>query len=663
LFSHPGLLSSCFALLISASSVAPLAAQQAERRWIVDNSASQSGDGSPSSPFLTLAEAVKAAGEGDAIIVSAGEKPYAGGIALRGGQSLLGEGGSPVITADKNDVLVVAGASAAVTIANVQVGATGTANGIAVRDARAPVTLRDVRIATSGGTGLLVAKAQKLIVTGASSVSAVDAPAVNIEGTELDVVLSSVSAQGAKLASGILLQKTTGRFLVEGIEGTGGSGGTIEGASVRAISAVDATNVTIRRMKLAHSAAVNGVSPSQCGGDLATGSSEGCNAAVYLRNVSGVTLEGLAIETSGQAGVVAYEVADLSILDSTIRNAGDELFEHGLVLEELTGDCRIAGSTVERSASRLLMLYNSRGRLALVIEKTTFAETVAPNGQQGVLVSAAGDAVVDLRVRDSIFSRTFSHALEVTGSGKADIALRVTGSTFDRNASAINLATTGAAMLGYVIADNPSISGSTNAAINVYLGMPSTGAISGTIARNTIGKSGVAHSGAACDSCSGIVFTASGQGYVIANVTGNVIQQVGGSAIYATASQGSSQLELTATANLMREGGSAAPAIRVQSGALPDDSTRVCADLGGNGAQANTIEGPWEPNGAIHLIHRFGGSRLQLAGLAVEKSDTAAAAAVASRNGGVKVRAVLRPDSIEKGFEPAQRCTMPALAP
>jgi hypothetical protein len=309
------------------------------------------------------------------------------------------------------------------------------------------------------------------------------------------------------------------------------------------------------------------------------------------------------------------------------------------------------------------MLNNSTGRLALTIVKSAFAAVVAPHGQQNALVAAGGSAAVELTVRNSNFQRSVSHALDVTGDGKSSITLRVTGSSFDRSASAINLSAIEEASLQYVIADNPAISGSENAAINIYLGTPSVGTISGTIARNTIGKSGVSRSGAACDSCSGISFNASGRGIVIANVTGNVIQQVGGPAISAVASQGSSQLHLSAAANLLREGGSAA-AIRVQSGALATDSTRVCASLGGPGAQANKIEGPWDPNGAIQVIHRFGGSRMLIAGLSGGKTETAAAASIAARNGGVKVRAVLRPDSMEKGFEAAtEPCRMPALAP
>jgi hypothetical protein len=660
----PGVVSLCFTILTMGSPAPSPAVQQAERRWIVDNSATKTGDGTPASPFLTIAEALQAASEGDVIVVSASGKPYRGPVALRAGQSLLGEGGVPTITADQTAVIAVNGASADVTVANLKIEAMGTAAGIDVRNTYATVTLRDVTVSTTAGAGIAVAATTKLLVSGSSSVSSVGAPAVTIDGANLDVVFRSVSARGERLANGIALQKTSGRFIVEGIEGTPGSGGSITGAAMRAVSAIEASNVTLRRMHIARSASINGVAPADCGGNLIDGSNERCHAAIYLRKVSGAVIDGIVIDGSGQAGLVAHEVSDLTITGSKIRDAGDELFEHALVLEELSGQCSITGTTVERSASRHLTLHNSSGRLALSVEKSTFAETKAPHGQHGVLVSAAGDAVIDLRVRDSVFSRSFSHGLEVTAQDESAVEVRITGSTFEKNASAISLVATEAATLDYVIADNPAINGSSGTAINVYLGTPSTGSLSGTIARNVIGTSGLSRSGASCDSCSGIALRAAGDGVLTAHVLGNVIQQVGGGAIQAAASQGSSQMNVTVEANLLRESGSSSsPAIRVQSGALAGDRTNVCADLGGTGSNANTIQGNWEPNGAIHLMHRFGGTSFRLAGLVSGKDDTAAAAAVAARNGGVKVRAVLRPDSLERGFEPAERCTMPALQP
>lgn len=641
------------ALLISS---APLAAQQAERRWIVDNSAARSGDGSPASPFLTLEEAARAAGEGETIVLSAGAKAYTGGIILKSGQTLVGENGTPVITGGEGDLLSVSGVSAPVTIANVSVRSNGTARGISVRKAREVVTLRDVVVSSSGGTALFVDDAAKLVVR-STSLQSSDAPALSVTGAELDAMFADVSARGDRLAGGIVLQRTTGSLAVEG--------GTIEGASARAISAVGATNLTFRGMKLVRSASVNGARPVDCGGDLLTGSNERCNAAVYLNKVEGALLEGISIEASGQAGVVAHDVSGLSIVDATIRNAGDEQFEHALILEELRGVCRIAGTTVEKSASRHLMLHNSAGQLALTIERSHFIQTAAPHGQQGVLVTAGGEAGIDLRVLDSVFTRSGGAALEVTGADKTTLVVRITGSKFEESPSAISLSATNAARLDYVIADNPSIVATQNAAINVYLGSPSTGVLSGTIARNVIGAGDAQTAGASCASCNGIVLSATGNGQLIADVSGNILQRIGSSAIHASATQGSARMDLTATANLIREGSAAAIAIRVQAGALAADASQVCADLGGPGAKTNTIEGAWEPNGAIHLLHRFGGTRFQLVGLTEGKSDAAAAALVSGRNGGrngsVKVRAVLRPDSMERGFEPAERCTMPAL--
>jgi hypothetical protein len=646
--------------MLAATSVASSALAQAERRWVVDNAVAVAGDGSPESPFATLAEAVKAAGDTPGVIVlRGGTAAYAGGIALRGGQSLIGEG-APIITIGAGAVVTIADTTASVNINNVVLQATGAASGLVIRKAGGAVTLQNVAVTTTHGPGITVSAAAKVVISGESSVASIDGPAVTIEGAELDVAFRSLSAKG-ELTHGILLHKTTGRFTVEGKEGAAASGGTIDGATARAVSVIDATNVTLRSMHILRSASTNGVAPVECGGNLAAGSNEGCNAAVYLRNAVNVALDGLVVDGSGQAGVVAHQVNGLTVTGSTIRNAGNETFEHALVLEELQGDCRIAATTVERSASRLVMLHNSTGRLSLVIERSTFRDTAAPTGQQGALISAAEEAVIDVRVSDSTFARTFSHALDVTAADNAKVSLRVTGSTFDRNASAVSVSATHAATVDYWIADNPSMTGSTAAAINVFVGAPSSGTVSGTIARNVIGKSGESRSGAACDSCSGIRLAVTGDARLIADVTGNIVQQTGGSAIQATASEGGPQLSVTASANLLREGSGSSPAIRIQSGALPDDAAYVCADLGGGGTRPNTIQGNWDPNGAIHLVHRLGNTRFLLAGLAGANTDVAAADAVSSRNGNVKVRAVLRPDSMKRGFEPVERCTMPAL--
>lgn len=654
----PRVVSICLTLSV-AMPVAPLAFAQAERRWIVDNSVATSGDGSPESPFATIPEALKAAAEGGVVVVRSGKGAYSGGIAMSNGQSLIAEG-KPVLTAAEGAVVTVTATTAAVVIDGVAIQASGSASGIVVRNTRGPVTLRGVAVTTAGNTGILVETAEKLIVSGGSSVASVDAPAVSIAGAELDASFRSISARG-KLANGILLRNTTGGFTVEGQEGVAGSGGTIEDATQRAVLVDRATNVTLRRMHIARSASENGVAPTECGGNLLEGSNERCHAAVFLRNANQVVLDAVVIDGSGQAGVVAHQVVGLTVTGSTIRNAGNETFEGGMVLEELRGDCRITDTKIERSASRHVMLHNSTAAVSLLFERNVLADAAAPTGQQGMLVTATGDALIDLRVRDSGFARTFSHALDVIAGGNAKVTLRVTGNTFDGNAAAVSVSANQAATIDYLIADNPSITGSTAAAINIFVGAPSSGTVSGTIARNVIGKSGVAGSGASCSSCSGIRVAATGNGRVIADISGNIIQQTGGSAIQATASEGGPQLSVTATANLLREGNGSAPAIRIQSGTLSDDASYVCADLGGTGARANKIEGNWDANGAIHLVHRFGFARFLLAGLAGANTDVAAAETAASRNGNVKVRAVLRPDSTKRGFEPAERCTMPAL--
>lgn len=639
------------ALTLFAFLLTPSADAQSERRWIIDSAAS-------------LAEAKRSSKAGDVLLLRASSTPYRGPIVLKSGQSLIGEGTAPAIAADEGAVVTIAATSGEVTVSNISIQAGGNAGGLVVRDTAGVVTLRDVVITTAGGAGIRVAKAARFAAGGASTVSATNAAAVEIAEAELDVVFRSVSARGERLERGIVLEKTTGRFVVEGTTGVRGSGGTIEGASARGVSAVGVTNLTLRSMILAGSAKQNGVAPAACGGDLGAGNNHGCNAAVYLRDVAGALLEGVAVDGSGQAGIVAHGVSGFALVGSEVRGAGNELFEHGVVLQEMSGECRIADTSISHSASRHLMLHNSDAAVKVVIENATFADNRPPHGQQSVLVSAGRGAAVDLQVRGSSFSRSFSHALDVVATDEAKVTVHVTGNKFDGQASAISLSALHAASIDYVVADNPTITGSTAAAINVYLGTPSSGRLSGTIARNVIGRSGAVRSGTACNSCSGVSLTASGKGVLAAAIQGNIIQQTGGPAIVAGAGPGGASMQVTITSNLLREPANpTAPAIRISASASAADTNTVCAGLGGPQAMANTIEGAWEPGGAIQLLHRFGGARFQLVGLTGGNGDAAAAAAIAARNRGVKVRAVLRPDSEKRGFEPAAECRMPALTP
>jgi hypothetical protein len=626
-------------LAVSCSLALPLAAQNAGRRWIVADAAS-------------LAEAQQSSKAGDTIVLRAPGGPYRGPVALKSGQSLIGEDGTPVLSASEGAAVTVADAAGEVVLANLAIRGEGKAQGLAVAGATGVVTLRDVSVSTNGGTGIAVTNAARFVVKGASSVAAVDAAAVEISRADLDVAFRTVSARGERLRRGIALENTKGRFVVEG--------GTIDGAAFNAVSAILASGMTLRGMTLTHSAKVNGVPAVDCGGDLTAGKNK-CSAAVFLRGARSVVLDGIVIDGSGQAGVAAYDVNNFSLLGSTIREAGDELFEHGLVLQEISGDLRIASTKFERSASRHVMLYNSDGTLKAVIEKCSFTDTVAPNGQQAVLVTAAKGASIDLQIRDNRFARIYSNAVDLTASDAAKVSLLVSGNTFSGQASAVNVSATGGAVVNYVIADNPSITGSTTAAINLYLGTPSSGKLSGTIARNAIGKSGAARSGAACNSCSGISLSAAGEGSLISAITGNTLLQTGGAGLVATAGPGSPRMAVTITANRFGEPANVtAPAIRVSSSGTASDTSAVCADIGGDNAAGNVIEGAWEPGGPIQLLHRFGGARFQIAGLTGGSSDAAAAAAVSKRNRGSKVRAVLRPDTQQKGFEPALRCTMPS---
>src|SRR5437667_10611063 len=130
------------ALLLTALTSISAAGQPPARRWIVDSSGAAGAQ-------KTIADAVAAAGPGDTIVVRAAARPYAGGFALKSGQTLMGEGASPVIAADR-DVVRIADVSD-VTVSNLTIHAGAHAAGIVVQNTRGVVTLRDVLVTTAGG--------------------------------------------------------------------------------------------------------------------------------------------------------------------------------------------------------------------------------------------------------------------------------------------------------------------------------------------------------------------------------------------------------------------------------------------------------------------------------------------------------------------------------
>lgn len=551
-------------------------------------------------------------------------------VTIEGGDATIAFDASPVRSASGTAVAIRNRTGGTVEFRNgssVAVAA-GNAPGVALSRNRGTYSFADpLHLTTSGACALCVEATERLrISSGESTVSTVRAPALELSGSAVDVYLHQVDVDGAtaKVARGIALEDVTGTFRI--------GGGSVRNVGARGVSIVRSSGVTLQALTMAKNGGGSTASPS-CG-SLGEEKELRCDAAVYLEDATDVTLKDLRIDGGGHAGIAGDRVTNLTLDGVSIADAGNETGEHGIQLREMHGRAVIFNTTVKDSAARQLFVANRAGEGTLEIRKSRFDGGPPPHGGQGILVRAGGDAKLSVAVDDSDFVEHFSDGIQVIAEGKSQVVLAVNGSRFDRVNSAVNLAADRDARLEYRVTSN-SIAGAGASAIHVGATL-SGGESTGTVSGNTIGRNGVAGSGARCGGCSGITINAGRAGSSEVTVAGNTIQQVDGFGIRV---QGTAAARLRAAirGNTIRQphGAEVLNAIQIQAGSRPADTARLCVDL-----RENSISGAWDPQGGVAIaLTNKGSSAISVAGYQGDGADAAAVAKLlATRNNGAAVR-------------------------
>ncbi len=588
------------------------------------------------------ATAVRLAGGNAEVEFDATSIATAAGAALlmkdQRGSVLFGKGSPVTVASGATDAIVISGGDATCTFTDVLTLTTNRARAVVIRDA---------------GTIVMTGTGSSLRTTAAS--------AVDISKAKLDITLQSVAVAGERSASSaIVLRDTTGRFAITGRGTEPMSGGVIRETANRAVELVSAEGVSLSNILFEHNALRNGVSSSTCASDLVAGNTVSCNAVVFLRGTRGVRLSHLRIDGSNQIGINGEGIVDLVLDDVQILGAGDESFESAIQLRNATGTIEIIGSRIERTAARGLYLQNGSGIARMAIRSSVFTNTIdAATGQQGVLIGAHGDATIAADIRDSEFSSTLSNGIQAIAAGNSRLTIGIAGSTFDRNAGAINLVASGQATLDYTI-DSNRTSRSTLGAITIAALAPGSPVLAGTIANNTIGTAGIDASGGRCGGCHGISVDASGGSRASSNITGNTIQQLDGPGVRVTAG-GTSDVSIAITGNVLREpvAGSDRGAIRLQSGTGKADTAKLCVRLGGTGASANKIGGVWSAEESILLNNRFTATKLAVEGPAGIAGNAVVAKLIAQGNSGATASLKLMAGEPGNAIEVTRTCPAP----
>jgi large repetitive protein len=650
------------------------------RVWYVNN-AGANGSGRSNSPFNNLLSAQTASFANDVVYVHSGSGTYAGGIALKNGQSLVGNGvalivssyvlngagarptiGTGVTLASANLVTGLNVAAGGIGISGSssnagtidQVNVSGGSDGISLVSPSGTFTITSVNL-TPGGAGLVISggtgtvSASNLAVTtttgtgiqatggtlnvsGTSTVSTSSGTAIDLSGINLGVTLSSVSASNG--VTGIKLANTTGSFAA--------NGGTIANMTQRGLSAQSATNVSLSGVTFTNAATTNGDTAANCS-NLATGSNLTCNAAIWLQNVTGASFTGVTVNGSAQIGINGNGVNGFSLVNSEVKNAGNEAGESGVQFQNLSGTVTLTNANLHDNASRQMYVENLSGSMTMNVTGSTFSNSPSTTGSHGLFVSTRNAATATVIIGSSTFADNLGNGIQFTSANNASSQLTVNGSTFANESAGINVQTANAASATFSITNNP-FSGMAVQAINIARALPNTGSLTGTISDNTIGTNGVAGSAcapfAACDGIDIRSFGASGT--LAGTLTNNAIHGVTGGGISASAASGANSMQLKIAGNTLTDptSGSSGNAIFVQSGSVSTDTTSVCADI-----VSNTITGSWDDSGsgtAIRVRNRFAGTTFRLPGYAGAGNSTSQVAAFLSgQNGGASASATI----------------------
>ncbi|OLE55249.1 MAG: hypothetical protein AUG51_03995 [Acidobacteria bacterium 13_1_20CM_3_53_8] len=518
-------------------------------------------------------------------------------------------------------------------------GSRMTNQAITITNGTGTYSLGTVGIFTTGasGSGIAATNADGTLNTTTGTVDSIGAPAINIDGpaglTTLGITLTKVSASGG--SNGIIVQDTNGSFTVNGT-GSAGTGGTIQNATVRGARFKNATNVSLNWMTFSG----NGTNQGTCSdvGAVSTNNTD-CGAGIDLQTVSTVSLVNTTVTGGTQQGINGNAVSTLTMTNVAVTGAGNEVFENGVTMVNLTGTCTVTNSNFTNSFSRQWEIQNYSGSMTMTVSGGSFSAS-APNistTAYGLHVSAQSTASNTVSVTGAMFANSFSSGFRADVANSASMnatigndANAALGNTFTNNGVAVHLLINNSSTLTYDVGRNTitetgvSSPGST---IIVRKGSSTSGLVTGSIVTNAIGdgNAGSGSGGTGCGSCNAISLQNDGtSGDFIATVIDNTIQHVRQRGIEVLPGF-SDDTKVVIQHNNISNPDITSPnvvtvgeAIFVESGINSGDTTRVCATIGGSTADLkNTLSGTWASgtgNGGIRVRNRFTTTSFNLPG-------------------------------------------------
>ena len=351
--------------------------------------------------------------------------------------------------------------------------------------------------------------------------------------------------------------------------------------------------VTLNGMNFANAGSTDGAASTECDSPN-TGNPTLCNAAIHLVNVGSsgsVALNTISVNGGAQLGILARGVANLTMNCVEVENAGNEMDESGVMLQNLFGTGGIADGHFHNNAARQVYMANNTGTLtSFTITGSTFENTFGPNGLQGLQIEAF-NAGTSMTVHTGVTGNgnTFNNTFNMGWMAQANQNATVTASLVDATVTNTNGITIQASSGGHLNADIRNSSFRTG--LNSVSGAMAVktdggGSMVANVIGNTVGLDGVALSGSVCSSCTGMFINPRGTGSSDLTIIGNTFQNVNGPAIFINSGEALTQaFDAVITGNLIRQPGPQATleqwAIYIRNGVGPPDGGCMALTLGG----------------------------------------------------------------------------------
>ena len=360
------------------------------------------------------------------------------------------------------------------------------------------------------------------------------------------------------------------------------------------------------KVRGAGSAASGGTIANKTGADGSTTAGSG----IYLNSTSSVSLSWMQLNDFQNFAIRGLTVSGFALANSTVNGAngssvsidsygeGSVYFGSSAGATGLTGSAAVTNCNISGGRKRNFSVVNTSGTLnRLTISGTTFGLTNAAVDSDDSLSVEARNAgtIANVTVTGSTFLGAAGDLGDFTGQ---------TGTTMDvvfqnntcSNSHPNNVIGGGGMSFQTQGVYTFSVSGNTfrganGSAITLFKASAGT-LLSGSLANNTIGVTGVASSGSATGN--GIFLSAAGSGSIVLALTNNQIRQYAGNAgIYMDNTDGNYKLDLTITGNTTAEPGAGAFAGLALTAGAPSsaDDIDICAQIGGAGGLANDFSG------------------------------------------------------------------------